>query len=238
MRENQQADSHSGNCSLIAPIWHMVTLLGVFAALTILGWYAQRSFRARPPSPSPASPLVPLQIQAIIFEWAALAWVCFGVRRKGVRVRELIGGRWPDPKSVFVDALLGGAIWAIWIAINRAQNFLFADSHSPDTIPYPSNLLESFLAIGVAVSAGVCEEIVFRGYFQRQFWALTGSAGVAVLLQAVVFGVPHVYQGTRLVATTCLYGILFGVLALWRHSLRPGILAHSWSDIAARLLRT
>jgi membrane protease YdiL (CAAX protease family) len=98
-------------------------------------------------------------------------------------------------------------------------------------------MLEGSLAIVVAISAGVCEEIVFRGYLQRQFRALTGSAPIAVLLQAVVFGVPHVYQGTRLAAMVCLYGILFGVLALWRRSLRPGILAHAWSDIAARLLR-
>ena len=62
-------------------------------------------------------------------------------------------------------------------------------------------------------------------------------AEVAVVLQAVAFGLPHVYQGVRMAAMAAPYGILFGVLALWRRSLRPGILAHAWSDIAARLLR-
>jgi len=49
--------------------------------------------------------------------------------------------------------------------------------------------------------------------------------------------VPHVYQGLRVGIMSGLYGVAFGVLAFWRRSLRPGIIAHVWSDIAARLLR-
>ena len=210
-------------------------LLAVFAALTILGWLAQRSVRPHVGGSAPPSRLVALQIQAIIFEWATLAWVWFGVRRKGVRLRELIAGGWPDFKSFLVDGLLGAGLWILWIGITRIANFLLGQS--ADRIPYPSTLLEGILAVVVAISAGVCEEIIFRGYLQRQFRALTGSVAIAVLLQAVVFGVPHVYQGTRIAATASLYGILFGVLAHWRRSLRPGILAHAWSDIAIRVLR-
>jgi len=98
-------------------------------------------------------------------------------------------------------------------------------------------LFEGFLAVNVAIPVGICEEIVVRDYLQSQFRALTGSVVLAVLLQAAVFGVPHVYQGARTAATASLYGIFFGVLALWPRSLRPGILAHAWTDIAARLLR-
>jgi hypothetical protein len=28
-----------------------------------------------------------------------------------------------------------------------------------------------------------------------------------------------------------LFGVLFGLLAVWRKSLRPGMIAHAWSDI-------
>ncbi|MGO9125700.1 MAG: type II CAAX prenyl endopeptidase Rce1 family protein [Terriglobales bacterium] len=220
----------------IAPVWHTLVLLAVFAALTIFGWLAQRSARIHAPNPAPPSHLLPLQIQAIIFEWATVAWVWFGVHRKGIRVRELVGGRWPNAKFVMVDVLLGGGLWALWIGISWMENSLLGHNPGPDAIPYPVGLLESILAVGVAVSAGVCEEIVFRGYLQRQFRALTGSAAIAVLLQAAVFGVAHVYQGVRLASMVVLYGMLFGVLALWRRSLRPGIIAHTWSDIAARLL--
>jgi membrane protease YdiL (CAAX protease family) len=87
----------------------------------------------------------------------------------------------------------------------------------------------------VALSAGFCEELVFRGYFQRQFHALTGSLAAAVALQALVFGAGHFYEGGWAVAQITLYGVLFGLLAAWRKNLRPGMLAHAWSDIFAVL---
>jgi uncharacterized protein len=234
MTQNSDPISGPETRNLIAPVWHTFVLLGVFAALTIFGWLAQRNVRVHASSPAPPPRLLPLQIQAIIFEWATVAWVWFGLRRKGIRLRELVGGRWPDAKAFLVDILLGGGLWVLWIVISRVENSLLG--HRLDAIPYPVDLLESTLAVVVAISAGVCEEIVFRGYFQKQFRALTGNVVIAIVLQAAVFGMAHVYQGVRLASMVVLYGVLFGALALWRQSLRPGIIAHAWSDTAARLL--
>jgi hypothetical protein len=47
----------------------------------------------------------------------------------------------------------------------------------------------------VAITAGICEEIVYRGYLQRQLSAFTGSLPIAVCLQAAIFGAAHLYQG-------------------------------------------
>jgi len=236
LKESNLSSDSPETRKIIAPVWHTIVLLTVFAALTVLGWYSQRSVRVQALAPARPPRLVPLQIQAIIFEWAMLAWVWFGAHRKGVRVRELVAGRWPNAKSVLMDVLLGGGLWVLWIGISRIENSLLGHNQIPDSIPYPVGLLESVLAVGVAISAGISEEIVFRGYLQRQFRALSGSAVIGVLLQAMVFGVSHVYQGVRLALMVVIYGTLFGVLALWRRSLRPGIIAHILSDIAARLL--
>jgi hypothetical protein len=46
-----------------------------------------------------------------------------------------------------------------------------------------------------------------------------------------VFGVGHFYEGIGAAARITLFGVLFGLLALWRKSLRPGMIAHAWSDI-------
>ncbi len=238
MTQNSDQVSGPEARELIAPAWHTIVLLAVFAALTILGWLAHRNVPVHGLSPTMPPRLLPLQIEAILFEWAMVAWVWFGLRQKGVRVRELVAGSWATFKSVLMDVLLGVALWVLWIGISRIENFLLGCNHTPDSIPYPVGLLESTLAVGVAISAGVGEEIVFRGYLQRQFRALSGSPVIAVCLQAAVFGVAHVYQGVRLALMVVLYGILFGMLALWRRSLRPGIIAHTWSDIAARLLHT
>ena len=83
----------------------------------------------------------------------------------------------------------------------------------------------------MSITAGFCEELVFRGYLQRQALGLTGSVALAVLAQAVLFGVAHWYQGVKMVVLITVLGILFGVLAHWRKSLRPGMIAHAWGDV-------
>jgi uncharacterized protein len=77
------------------------------------------------------------------------------------------------------------------------------------------------------------EEIIFRGYLQRQFSALTGNAYIAIVIQAAVFGASHGYEGTRRMIVIFVFGAMFGFLALWRRSLRPGMMAHALHDSAA-----
>jgi len=95
----------------------------------------------------------------------------------------------------------------------------------------PQGILESLAWLPLALSAGFCEELAFRGYLQKQFQAITGSAGWAILIQALVFGMGHLYEGVAQVARIMLFGVLFGLLALWRKNLSPGMIAHAWSDI-------
>jgi len=54
---------------------------------------------------------------------------------------------------------------------------------------------------------------------------------VAWLLQAVLFGISHGYQGIEASVKIAVIGALYGLLALWRGSLRPGMMAHAGSDI-------
>jgi membrane protease YdiL (CAAX protease family) len=48
----------------------------------------------------------------------------------------------------------------------------------------PRTVLEIFIWILVSVSAGICEEFVYRGYLQRQFAAMTRSVSAALVLQS------------------------------------------------------
>lgn len=95
----------------------------------------------------------------------------------------------------------------------------------------PQRGIEILLWIGVSVSAGICEEIVFRGYFQRQFAVFTHSRWIALFLQAALFGISHGYQGLEACVKISILGALYGLVALWRGSLRPGMIAHAGSDI-------
>jgi membrane protease YdiL (CAAX protease family) len=102
----------------------------------------------------------------------------------------------------------------------------------------PLGVLESAIWVCLSITAGFCEEVMFRGYVQRQFAAWTRSDIAAVLLQAIVFGVAHSYQGARLAFVVTVYGMLFGVLAHMRRSLRPGMMAHAIQDTLSGLVRS
>jgi membrane protease YdiL (CAAX protease family) len=95
----------------------------------------------------------------------------------------------------------------------------------------PQGVVEVTLWVMMSLTAGFCEELVFRGYLQAQFLGLTGHAAYGVPAQAVVFGISHIYQGIKKVIVITVLGILFGLLAQWRKSLRPGMISHAWSDI-------
>src|SRR5437899_10986878 len=94
----------------------------------------------------------------------------------------------------------------------------------------PHRGIELTFWIALSVTAGICEETIFRGYLQRQFMALTKSAPAGILLSAATFGAAHTYQGFRMVILIGLYGAMFGILAYWRGSVRPGMIAHAWQD--------
>jgi membrane protease YdiL (CAAX protease family) len=52
---------------------------------------------------------------------------------------------------------------------------------------------------------------------------------LAIVIQGLLFGVAHGYYSTAMLAVT-VYGCLLGLLAWWRKSLRPGMLAHGLQD--------
>lgn len=79
---------------------------------------------------------------------------------------------------------------------------------------------------------GFSEELIFRGYLQSQGIALLRNTPIAVVAAAIVFGLGHGYQGARGVVLISVYGSLFGILALLRRNLLPGMIAHSWHDFA------
>ena len=96
-------------------------------------------------------------------------------------------------------------------------------------------MFESAVWAVVSVAAGICEELVYRGYLQRQFWSLTKSLPLAFVLQSVVFGVGHIYQGWKPALVTASYGLVFGLVAAWRRSIIPGAIAHAVVDIMGGL---
>ena len=218
---------------LVAPRWHTALFVALFLTLTLSGALFQREARSQPASLLQHRHVVPLYLSLIAMEWGLFLYVWkAGLRRSGTKLRELIGGRWRSPKDVAVDASLALGLWTVWAIVERGWGRWFAPAHAASIQAFlPQRADEILLWVGVSVSAGICEELVFRGYFQRQFEGFTRSKWIALFLQAALFGISHGYQGLEACVKIAIFGALYGLLALWRRSLRPGMIAHSGGDI-------
>lgn len=217
--------------SLIAPAWHTVVFIAIFVGLSIVGGFFQHAAKQHPAATATATTgnAVAGYISVLVSEWLLVLYVRMGVHKRGVRLRDLVGGRWATPKDVMKDVALGAGLWAVWIGLMNAHVLSGGVNAAQGLLP--RGILASLAWLPLALSAGFCEELAFRGYLQKQFQAITGSAGWAILIQALVFGIGHLYEGLGQVARIALFGVLFGLLALWRKNLRPGMIAHAWSDI-------
>jgi uncharacterized protein len=221
---------------LIAPVWHTVMLVSIFLGVTIAGALFQRHAQSTPGALQQHPNVVPLYLSVIAVEWFLVYGVWAGIQIRGVRLRDLIGGRWKSAKDVLIDLVLATVVWILWIGIQVGVSRMVPSHAKSVSVLFPQGFLEVVLWIASSLTAGFCEEVAFRGYFQKQFAAMTGSATAGVILQGILFGVSHGYQGLRAIIMIILFGFLYGILALWRKSLRPGMILHAWSDVYAGYL--
>jgi membrane protease YdiL (CAAX protease family) len=97
----------------------------------------------------------------------------------------------------------------------------------------PSTTQERQTFAGLAVTAGTCEEIIYRGFLMAYLsWLLPGvSSGWIVVLAAIAFGVAHAYQGLRGIVLTGIVGATLGALVVASGSLLPAIVIHALVDL-------
>jgi uncharacterized protein len=72
--------------------------------------------------------------------------------------------------------------------------------------------------IALSITAGVCEEAIYRGYLQRQITALTHRVPAGIFLSAADFGAAHAYQGLQRASVIATSALLFGLIAQWRRT--------------------
>ncbi|MEE4245760.1 MAG: type II CAAX endopeptidase family protein [Kangiellaceae bacterium] len=95
-------------------------------------------------------------------------------------------------------------------------------------MPTSKNELRWFTG-GVSVSAGICEELLFRGFVLSLADDLSMSLGL-LLVSSVLFGLCHLYQGWGNVLRTGVVGMVLGVIYLLTDSLWVPIALHILVD--------
>jgi membrane protease YdiL (CAAX protease family) len=235
MQVNRTLAAKPGKPAQIASWMHLAGFLAIMAVLLALGLYQQHAGGG---SGAGAGQLashayaIPIYLTALGMDWLLLFYCWAGVRRHGGKLWDLAGGRWKNWRDVLTDFAIVLPFWAVWEGAAYCVHLLLG-SGSGKTVDslLPKSLVEVLVWIATCVTAGICEEMAFRGYLQRQFHALTGSVAWAIVLQALVFGIAHGYQGWRNVVVIIVLGVLYGALAAWRKNLRANMISHAWADV-------
>ncbi len=226
--------SAPGGRRLLAPRWHTAGLFAILLLTFGVGAWLQRRASAGPgPGIAPQHRgAIGIYVMALALDWALFYYVWAFCHQSGTSPAQIVGGRWSSAKDVAKDIGIAIPFWVVWEATALAvHRLLGANTAKSVDVLLPQSFVEIALWIAVSLTAGFCEEAVFRGYLQPQLRAWTGSASLAVAGQAIAFGIAHGYQGVHNVIVITVLGALYGLLALWRSSTRPGMLAHAWGDI-------
>ncbi len=144
---------------------------------------------------------------------------------------------------------LGGNLWIwitavfclayafdVWFQISSTQRKeKMIDRWQQNTPFLPQTKKELYYFFIVSLSAGFCEEVIFRGYFIQYIWHFTGDSltgqMLAIFIPGAVFAFSHFYQGWQAVLKIVVMAFLFGALFCVTRSLWVVIILHILVDV-------
>ena len=198
--------------------------------------------------------------RALVFEWisALLALIALGFDWSKLNPKSLalegasIVQKFSPPggldRSAMLGVLCGLAIGTVIIIVARFRaNRRGVESARP-TSPFrkllpdfnallPVTTRERLVWAVVAISAGICEEVVFRGWLLSTLHTALGLDGtVLIAVAAVAFGLAHSYQKITGMLLTGFLGAFFCVLYVKTGSLLVPILLHIFVDLCFAIL--
>ena len=101
-------------------------------------------------------------------------------------------------------------------------------------------VLPMWFRIPLGLTAGIIEELCYRGYAIERLATITGRPWIAGLISAVIFGLVHIPEwgvGFAL-AADLPFGLLMTAFYLWRRDLVANMIAHSAGLLIAMLTVT
>lgn len=183
----------------------------------------------------------------LVVEWAWMVAVALIVVSGGPPLEELglmLGAPPAEVVGFVVAVVLGGLapLAVFWLRGRRSGGPGVRESFErmlePVGVMLPHTGTERWLFAALSVTAGICEEILFRGFllfYLQEVFPGVGLVG-AVIFSSAIFGLAHLYQGIRGVLTTGLFGAGMAILYLYSGNLLLPIIVHALLDLRILLL--
>lgn len=213
-------------------LWILVFLLVVVQPL--LGWWRFRSYLGREPVvPTPRK--LRFYGMIVLTQWTLMLLCAWVLSRRHLNIAEL-GLLAPGPPWAWAAAVTLGVvlIGATFVAVRNLRKS--ARDEFPPHLARMSRILpllpiERAAFTPVALTAGICEETLYRGFLTYAFLQVTHSMPAALALGTLAFGFGHIYQGPRGVVSTALLGAFLASIYWGAGSLWPGIALHAAIDL-------
>ena len=232
-RDNLHADTRKCSHRLMPwDFWLIFLFLGV-----VIPWRGHLRLKKLLALPSvDTKEKLALYAVTIAFQWLLAGVVAWRAMARGLPIADL--GLAPASLVSIVAGLVGAiAIGGLqWLNLRRIGRM---EGAAPELLRklakrlLPVSFLEYLPYSALAITAGVCEEFLYRGFAL----AALGRAGVpvwlSVMLTSILFGLAHAYQGKAGILSTGLFGVFLALGRLWFAGLVPVMMWHAGLDLAA-----
>jgi uncharacterized protein len=213
--------------------WLIFLFLGVVVPWR--GSIRMKKLLARPSTSSRER--ISLYGSTMLMQWAITAFAFWRARARGLTARDLgFGG--DEFLGIVLVSLVGGLLFGAlhWRNLYRvarlggrgAERLRWLGVHI-----LPQSSVELIPYCGLAVTAGICEEFLYRGFAFAALTRVGMALWLVVLATSVLFGLAHLYQGRGGVLGTAILGLLFAIGRAVFGSLLPPIVWHSVIDLVA-----
>ena len=181
---------------------------------------------------------VALYLSTIASQWIAVGVAGWRAWAHGYTVAGLGLGTGPNLFRSVAAAVAGATVLASlhWMNFRRMGRLIdklptrvlamagrILPQSSPERVPF----------FALAVTAGCCEEFLYRGFAMAAFSRAGFPIWASVVVSSVLFGAAHLYQGRGGLIGTGILGLLFGAFRAYTGSLMPVIAWHAAIDIVA-----
>lgn len=216
------------------PVDHLFVFL-LLVVQPIHGAVSYRRYLKRIEAGEPADP-IKLYREIMLLEWLALAalatvWIFFN------RPAAELGFVAPAGVNFYVGIVLLVLVCGFLVYTGHRVKRMTDDEKTQqaeslgDLVHFlPRNPVHYRYFIGTSITAGIVEEIVYRGFviwYLMQFMPVWG----AVITSSIFFGLGHSYQGASGMLRTGLIGLGFAVFYVFTGSIWLPIIGHALLDV-------
>jgi uncharacterized protein len=181
---------------------------------------------------------ISLYLSTIAFQWIATGIAAWRGWAHGYGTVELGLSTGPNLSRSVIAGICGTVILTglHWMNFRRMGRLL---DRLPDRVRVmaqrilPQSERERVPFLALAITAGCCEEFLYRGFAMAAFARAGFPIWASVVVSSVLFGAAHLYQGRSGLIGTGLLGLLFGAFRAFTGSFIPVAAWHAAVDIVA-----